>query len=82
MILRDGGPAADAVALSPVMARKAPQKCAAADKDWQWRLSRDRPVYGCPKCGRSAMQFYALFPGDPPRREVFRCHACETCWDV
>jgi hypothetical protein len=53
-----------------------------AAADWQWRLSKDRPVYACPKCGQHALQFYALFPGIPEWEEVFRCHACQSCWEI
>lgn len=53
-----------------------------ASHDWRSRLSKDRPVYGCPKCTELAMQFYAEHPSHPDRAEFFHCHACGTCWEM
>jgi hypothetical protein len=50
--------------------------------DYQSRISRDRPVYGCPQCREAAMQFYAADPRVSERTDCFRCHACGTCWEV
>lgn len=55
--------------------------CAAVD-EWLPRISRDRPVYGCPKCSEPAMQFYAAHPLFSERTEFFHCHACGIDWEI
>jgi DNA-directed RNA polymerase subunit M/transcription elongation factor TFIIS len=45
-------------------------------------ISNDRPVYACPKCLESAMQFYTASALYPDRTEFFHCHSCGTHWEI
>lgn len=45
-------------------------------------ISKDRPVYCCPKCSESAMQFYATLERQSDRTDFFHCHACGTFWEI
>lgn len=60
----------------------APGKDCHAAEEWLPRISEDRPVYGCPTCSESAMQFYAAHPLHPDRTEFFHCHACGNSWEM
>ena len=71
----------DSVVLSRATANLSRNDDDAAD-EWLPRVSKDRPVYGCPKCSESAMQFYAEHPLFPHRSEFFHCHGCGTCWEM
>ena len=55
---------------------------AGASDEWQSRLRGDRPIYGCPKCRQSAMQFHATHDDHPGRTDFFYCSACGTCWEI
>lgn len=50
--------------------------------DWRSRISKGRPVYSCPKCWESAMQFFTEHASHPDRSEFFHCHACGTYWEM
>jgi hypothetical protein len=60
----------------------APATQAPSSEDWRSRLHADRPVYGCPKCGQTAMQFFARLSGPPEREDVFYCCSCGSTWDM
>jgi DNA-directed RNA polymerase subunit M/transcription elongation factor TFIIS len=49
---------------------------------WQFSISKDRPVYKCPNCTDSAVQFYRSHDLHPELRDFFRCHACGSCWEM
>jgi hypothetical protein len=49
---------------------------------WQFSISRDRPVYNCPNCAESALQFYRSHYLHPELKDFFRCHACGSCWEM
>jgi DNA-directed RNA polymerase subunit M/transcription elongation factor TFIIS len=50
--------------------------------EWQSRISKDRPVYACPKCSERAMQFYATRALLFDRTDFFHCHACGNSWEI
>jgi len=50
--------------------------------EWQSRISNDRPVYACPDCSETAMQFYATDALHADRADSFHCHACGTSWEM
>ena len=50
--------------------------------DWLCRLASDRPVYDCPTCKESAMQFFAQRLDLPGREDFFYCCACGSTWEV
>jgi DNA-directed RNA polymerase subunit M/transcription elongation factor TFIIS len=50
--------------------------------EWQSRISNDRPVYACPDCSETAMQFYATRALLFDRTDFFHCHACRNSWDI
>ena len=50
--------------------------------DWLGRLVSGRPVYDCPKCDESAMQFFAQRLDLPGRDDFFYCCACGSIWEV
>jgi hypothetical protein len=49
---------------------------------WQFSISEDRPVYKCPNCTESAVQFYRSHDLHPELHDFFRCHACGSCWEM
>ena len=51
-------------------------------EEWQSQISNDRPVYACPDCSETAMQFYATDALHPDRADSFHCHACGTSWEM
>jgi carbon storage regulator len=50
--------------------------------DWFCEISSDRPTYNCPTCKQSAMQFFAVLPGESGRTDSFRCCACGSTWEM
>jgi len=50
--------------------------------EWQSRISNDRPVYACPNCSETAMQFYATRALLFDRADFFPCHACGSSWEI
>jgi hypothetical protein len=49
---------------------------------WRVCISNDRPVYRCPNCDESAVQFYRSHDLHPGLKDFFRCHACGSCWEM
>jgi DNA-directed RNA polymerase subunit M/transcription elongation factor TFIIS len=49
---------------------------------WHERLSADRPIYGCPECKESSLQFFLKRADMPGRDEFFYCCACGLTWEV
>jgi hypothetical protein len=49
---------------------------------WRASLDHSRPIYHCPQCSRSAMQFYRLHSLHPDRKALFLCHACDGMWEI
>jgi DNA-directed RNA polymerase subunit M/transcription elongation factor TFIIS len=50
--------------------------------DWHCQLSSDRPIYDCPKCKESGMQFFAQRLDMPGREDFFYCRACGSTWEM
>jgi DNA-directed RNA polymerase subunit M/transcription elongation factor TFIIS len=51
-------------------------------KDWQKRLTPDRPVYECPECKEAAMQFFSDRKDMPGREDFYYCCACGSTWEM
>jgi hypothetical protein len=51
-------------------------------KDWQKRLTPDRPVYECPKCKQPAMQFFSERADKPDWEGFYYCCACGSTWEM
>jgi DNA-directed RNA polymerase subunit M/transcription elongation factor TFIIS len=78
-IVDGNGQASEVVALPPNAVANRERGSADA---WQSRISNDRPVYDCPKCSESAMQFYGRHQSHFDQTDFFRCHACGTNWEM
>ena len=50
--------------------------------DWLGQLSSDRPIYDCPMCKESGMQFFSERRDMPGREDFFYCHACGSNWEL
>jgi hypothetical protein len=55
--------------------------CMAAN-DWHNQLDSDRPIYDCPNCKESGMQFFAQRLDMPGREDFFYCRACGSSWEM
>ena len=51
-------------------------------EDWQMHIHSDRPVYECPNCKQSAMQYYVQSAEFPGRQDFYYCYACGSFWDI
>ncbi|MEX0678759.1 MAG: hypothetical protein WD063_16900 [Pirellulales bacterium] len=49
---------------------------------WLCRLAPDRPIYECPNCKDSSMQFFSQRLDMPGREEFFYCCACGSTWEM
>jgi hypothetical protein len=50
--------------------------------DWRCRLACDRPIYDCPECHNSGMQYFVRRLDMPGREDFFYCCACGTMREI